>query len=137
MRTRRRLEDRRNGRDFRVAISMARHPRLIVDMTTPRPYPAPRMKSYAVGLLAGLFMLSGCQPNASGVVRARFASDFGCTEGDVQVEPVPGSTYRATGCGQSNEDSLVYFPRCFARVHRSDRSACLYSTREPVPRWQI
>jgi hypothetical protein len=61
-------------------------------------------RSIRVAMLA-LFLLpsaAGCHLH-EGTVRARAASDFGCNESEIEVEEIPGSTYRATGCGQSNE----------------------------------
>jgi hypothetical protein len=52
--------------------------------------------------LSLLLSASGCTGYAS-TVRARAASDFGCSESEITVDDIPGSTYRATGCGQTNE----------------------------------
>jgi hypothetical protein len=59
----------------------------------------------AIGILAfalGSPAFLGCEFEASGTVRARAASDFGCSDSEIEVERVPGSSYRATGCGQTN-----------------------------------
>jgi hypothetical protein len=53
-------------------------------------------------LAAGLLTAAGCT-SLKDVVRARAASELACGEEDVDVAFVAGSTYRATGCGRTNE----------------------------------
>lgn len=53
-------------------------------------------------LLFAPVLLAGCN-RLEGAVRARAASDFSCDESEVEVEEVSGTTYRASGCGKSNE----------------------------------
>jgi hypothetical protein len=54
-------------------------------------------------LLASLTLvlpLAGCvTPDA--VAKTRAASDFSCSEGQVEVTSIGGNSYRANGCGRS------------------------------------
>jgi len=49
-------------------------------------------------LLVALSLLSGCS-TAVGTVRSRAAFDFECTESEVEVANITGTSYSASGCG--------------------------------------
>jgi hypothetical protein len=46
--------------------------------------------------------VAGCFPDFEGVVRTRAAHDFKCTEDDVRVKNIGGSSYEAKGCGNAD-----------------------------------
>jgi hypothetical protein len=50
--------------------------------------------------VAAVSIVVGCA-TASGIVQTRAASEFECPEDNVEVENIGGTTFRASGCGQT------------------------------------
>jgi hypothetical protein len=60
----------------------------------------PRIRATGLALLASL-AVSGCADHIGDTVRTRAANDFKCSEDEIDVTQVAGTTYRAKGCGEN------------------------------------
>ena len=76
-------------------------------------------------LLCLFLLLPGCA-TTEGTLRARFASENGCPEGQVDVLASDGTRYRVSGCGEST----VYVCPHFAE---DDARACVEESARPGP----
>lgn len=65
--------------------------------------PAPLRAASALALGALLLAAAGCESAAITSVRTHAANDFQCNESELRVEQLEGRTYRAQGCGQSDQ----------------------------------
>lgn len=54
----------------------------------------------ALAFLAWSWVIVGCfPPSESGVVTARAAHDFHCSEDEIKIKNIAGGTWEAKGCG--------------------------------------
>jgi hypothetical protein len=58
------------------------------------------MRTALVLIALSAAFVTGCT-TTMGTARTRAANDFGCAEDRIQVTDIGGTSYRASGCGQS------------------------------------
>ena len=62
---------------------------------------APPLRIGAIVLVLASFASSSCADTIGDTVRTRAANDFKCSEDEIHVTQIAGTTYRAKGCGEN------------------------------------